>query len=308
MIASDRARRSGARHGLRAGITDVRAWLAAAGLALYVILRLAYSTFYQPLGVSPEDLGFGYLDILSQAAVGFVVLVLVFGLLFVPIGVLLFIDVVLVAALVKTVWSLVREVGSWLKGLIRRGAKRTGGDKPQAEGGSPDAASEESSAGSPFVGDSAAGLLESEPSEQPASNGEACDRSPKMAGAPRRAAVGRWVGVGYIAVVCVLVAAVTILQAGADRRAVERGEPRFPTLMGFRIASWGAHRATVKAVAENSRPDVAALEAVCLLYLGTHDGTVFLYDPRSHATVRVPAASVLVDIHKSGTCSVEARR
>ena len=111
MIASDRARRSRARHGLRVGITDVRAWLAAAGLALYVILRLAYSTFYQPLGVSPEDLGFGYLDILSQAAVGFVVLVLVFGILVRSARCsLIFIDVVLVVALVKTVWSLARGV------------------------------------------------------------------------------------------------------------------------------------------------------------------------------------------------------
>lgn len=56
-------------------LSDVRAVLLLAGLVLYVVLRVAYARFYAPFGLSPDDLGLGYVDLLAQAAVATVVVV-----------------------------------------------------------------------------------------------------------------------------------------------------------------------------------------------------------------------------------------
>jgi len=286
MIAAGSARASGARHRGWAGIADARAWLAAAGLLLYALLRLAYSTFYQPLGVSPEELGFGYLDILAQAAVGFVVLVVVFA-------VLAAVTAAELAVLGAILFSAGRAIWEVVKLLVRhQGAARDRDERNVRGETSADVASDENSGG---------GAVEPDASEQPASTGEAGDGVQQRTAARRTR--GAWrVGAGVASIACVLVAGLLILQAAADRRAVERGEPRFPTFAGIRIASWGAHRATVTAAVQNPPREVVALEALCLLYLGTHDGTAFLYDPRARETLRIPSASVLIHIHESGTC------
>jgi hypothetical protein len=281
--------------------------LATAGLAVYVILRLAYSAFYEPLGVNPEDLGFGYLEILAQAAVGFVGLVLAVGILLVLNAVLIYVNLKLWVAFAEVLWSLVRDVLSGLAGLIRHPGTRGDGDGPKGEDGYRESSSAEPSAGGPSVQHSASGALQPDASPKRRSPGEAGDGPSQRAAARPIAHAWRW-RAGYISVVCVLIAAVLILQAVGDRRAVQSGEPRVPTVMGLRIASWGAQRATLKAVAENPRQELVALEALCLLYLGTHDGTVFLYEPRGHETLRVPAASVVVHIHESGTCRVGPSR
>jgi hypothetical protein len=51
-------------------VTDVRTVLAVLGLLLYGVLRVAYSRFYGELGLAPDDLGLGYLELLVQSAVG----------------------------------------------------------------------------------------------------------------------------------------------------------------------------------------------------------------------------------------------
>lgn len=40
------------------------------GLFIYALLRISYSLFYGRFGVSPEEVGLGFAEILSQAAVG----------------------------------------------------------------------------------------------------------------------------------------------------------------------------------------------------------------------------------------------
>jgi hypothetical protein len=42
----------------------------AVGLALFVVLNLASTAVYAPLGVTPADVGLGYADLLAQSAVG----------------------------------------------------------------------------------------------------------------------------------------------------------------------------------------------------------------------------------------------
>lgn len=73
--------------------TDARTVLAVLGIVLYAVLRIAYSVFYSNFGLTPDDLGLGYLDLLIQSAVGTVMLLMA---------------MFIVAALVVTVY-----VGIW---------------------------------------------------------------------------------------------------------------------------------------------------------------------------------------------------
>ena len=56
-------------------LSDLAGMLAFAGLILYVLLWVGYVRFYAPFGLSPADLGLGYVELLAQAAVGAIVLV-----------------------------------------------------------------------------------------------------------------------------------------------------------------------------------------------------------------------------------------
>jgi hypothetical protein len=49
--------------------------LTALGFILYGLLRIGYELFYRPFGVAPDEVGFGYGQILSQSATGAVVLI-----------------------------------------------------------------------------------------------------------------------------------------------------------------------------------------------------------------------------------------
>ena len=57
--------------------TDARTVLAVLGIVLYAVLRIAYSLFYNNFGLTPDDLGLSYLDLLIQSAVGTVILLMV---------------------------------------------------------------------------------------------------------------------------------------------------------------------------------------------------------------------------------------
>lgn len=49
--------------------------LTIAGVCLYILLRRAYAEFYDAFGLTPEDLGFGYVEILGRSvgAISFIV-------------------------------------------------------------------------------------------------------------------------------------------------------------------------------------------------------------------------------------------
>jgi hypothetical protein len=53
---------------LGAWLPHLAAIAGLVGLIAYVVLRIVYATFYDPLGVRPEEVGLGYLELLSQSA------------------------------------------------------------------------------------------------------------------------------------------------------------------------------------------------------------------------------------------------
>src|SRR4051812_41637334 len=60
---------------------DVSGALLWMGILAYGLLRLAYEKFYDTFGVSLNELGIGYVQLLSQGAVGLTVLFLFSGLM-----------------------------------------------------------------------------------------------------------------------------------------------------------------------------------------------------------------------------------
>lgn len=51
------------------GLKPSLAWLAPAGLVLYVFLRIPFAIYFERLGSSPEDAGYGYTQLLAQSSV-----------------------------------------------------------------------------------------------------------------------------------------------------------------------------------------------------------------------------------------------
>jgi hypothetical protein len=62
---------------LRDSLSSISALLAVAGVAIYGVLNLGYSRFYDALGLDPSDVGLNYVSVLARAS-GFVVGMLLF--------------------------------------------------------------------------------------------------------------------------------------------------------------------------------------------------------------------------------------
>lgn len=54
------------------------------GIFSYALLRISYDLFYQPFGIRIEELGIGYAELLSQALIGFVLLLAIFLMVWIP--------------------------------------------------------------------------------------------------------------------------------------------------------------------------------------------------------------------------------
>jgi hypothetical protein len=62
--------------------SDPRTGITVLGLLLYAVLRVSYVMFYESFGLTPDALGWGYLDLLGQAAVAVVGLTVLMGACF----------------------------------------------------------------------------------------------------------------------------------------------------------------------------------------------------------------------------------
>jgi hypothetical protein len=267
-----------ARGPLSGWLTDGRTVIALVGVLLYAVLRVAYSTFYGRFGLTPDDLGLGYVELLVQAAVGVVALIAVY--------------VVLIGAFLGF------YVGMWGRG-----------GEPQEPGWGDSLGVRARVAIVVGTVCLAAVLVVAGVMSWFAAEGVFASLTflglltlylptglrrieAGLAGAHR----ARWRAMLVLAgLVALLAPTVTLLeQATGDAARVHGGRPAAPTFLGFRLASWGAHRAAV-AWTGPARPDgTHSLQDRCFMFLGQSDGTDFLYEPGTDAVVRAPAASVVV--------------
>jgi hypothetical protein len=289
MLAAARGRQSAVRRWPRL-TPDIRTALALLGLVAYAVLRIAYSVFYNRFGLSPDDLGLSYVDLLVQSAVGTSVLLLL-----------------VVAGASILFAELVGVVAIW--GDLRRTFKS---DSEPPPGGAVTVLLSLVVLGSVVAGaiglHALAGILLTIGTLTLA--GWATIRggiiivhgvSSKDSG---RVAHTRWwrrfVAAAVMLAVAIAIAGL-IAQASSDASHVYEGRPASFTVLGVRVTSWGAERATVSWTSNQVAPDLQPLAGRCLMYLGQSGATNFLYRPDTHEVVRIPMAVSTVHI-RPPTC------
>lgn len=260
---------------LAAALSDVRAVLAVVGLVLYIVLRVAYDRFYRPLGLSPDDLGLSYFELLAQSAIGAVAVLTFWGLVML---VALAVDIGsegvelgarVVAAMVLWVLFVVLGVLTDSPVLLY----------PPVAGAVVTAA---------ILGVRGISRIRS-----------------------ARLAERRWHWVLTAAVIGIFGAGghTLITKANDDARSVRDGRWAQPAMFGVRFTSWGAEAAKLSWTTNNVDPTLRSLADSCVMYLGESDGTLFVYSPRTPgpATFRVPATAATVRIFPRASCTSNGR-
>lgn len=284
--------------------TDARTVLAALGVVLYAVLRIAYSLFYDSFGLTPDDLGLGYLDLLIQSAVGTVILLIV---------------VFVIAALVAAVFvGLIGRIRTASHDL-RRGQQPTGPSeserppaKQESENGTPPPDGQRGRRlgaviGSVAVAVAAIVLVAVLVGQQVFSLSvfviamvwallvgiRLIHRGLTGETGGNRA---RWLwGLAAIALATLGFAILLLLlRAESDAARVQLGHASSFTVLGFRVTTWGAEDATVSWTSNQIAADLRPLAGRCLMYLGQSNGTAFLYLVSTHEVFRVPTAVVVV--------------
>jgi hypothetical protein len=264
-------------------LTDPRTALAVLGLALYAVMRVAYGRFYESFGLSPDDLGLSYLELLAQSALGAVVLAALFALS-VPAGpgaahlmeraevnplAAVLVGVVLVALLIAglTVAPALKYIA--LAGWFALFATSI-------------------AMGVPVI----RSWLAREPS-----------------GPYAGAAWLRPLVIGLAATIPLVVALTLIQGAAGGARDVRDGRSAHFSFFGIRLTSWGAEAATLSWTADDVAAELRPLGARCVMYLGQADGTLFVYSPHSTArpTHRIPAGIATVRIVPGARCRAGTR-
>lgn len=274
-------------HGTGAHLSDLRNLLALLSIGLYAILRIAYVRFYAPFGLSPDDLGLGYVELLAQAAIGAVLLIVVIGTVLslfgfavyglstlnkrpaisaltsvlVVLSVLLVVGAGLVYGLLGGLVVFLSLIVLWLVGLAVVGAGQTVTNLSLARY------------------DSTRNLVR--------------------------------IGFACATVVAVIIAGRVMISAAsrdADRIATD-ARTTHPSLFGVRLTSWGAEAATLSWTTDKIDARLRPLARRCVMYLGQSNSTVFVYDAAApHLTYRLPAGAVALRVLPlASRCDVNER-
>jgi hypothetical protein len=295
--------------------TDVRTVLAVLGIVLYAVLRIAYSVFYSNFGLTPDDLGLGYLDLLVQSAVGTVIL---------------FMAVFTVVALVVAVYvGLIGHTSKKRSNLTRR--RRPAGSSTKR----PPSVKKDGESATSSSHDNPRRTVRAAPKLRNLRNLGYFALSvllivgifvgPKWLVLPavlfsmaQALPVGieriksglagehhnwwQWALVTIALVTVGLTTVYLLLRAKSDAIRVQDGQASSWTVQGFRITTWGAQDAMVSWTSDQIAADLRPLAGHCLMYLGQSNGTAFLYLVSSHEVFRVPTAAIVVRTQPAG-CS-----
>jgi hypothetical protein len=291
--------------------SDPKTGITVVGLLLYAVLRISYVIFYESFGLTPDDLGWGYLDLLGQAAVALVGLTVLTGA-----GIALYFVVFRVglAGLLSVVKD--NDADGTLKGNAEGRKREDPGPRRAERAGAQPAGERRRRRFASGLGAAAAlvavaiyvwSLGFGGPLHTVAVVGTYC-----FVGAFWILACAHWfIGLDEparrrldrqlvrtlaIAMVAafVVVAVLLVAQAAVDAQAVREGRSARPTALGMRMASWGAERATLRWISQAAAAKFPGIEAQCLMYLGKSDGTAYFYRPQTKETLRLPASDVAV--------------
>ena len=295
-------------------LTHAKTALALLALLTYAVLRVVYGRFYGAFGLSPDDLGLGYAELLAQAALAMAALVVVQAFVVTFLVVLWIGMLVELIPDVRRVWARVRgrdvpareedETPEWVfltlvgaflfvvaLGIALGNSAIAGyGLLSIVIGGLVVS----------YVGLVARGVIQI----RRGVGGELTLQGRSMT-------VWWRAGVAAIVVAVTVAATVTlVLAADDDVDAVRDGRSAHFTRLGVRLVSWGAEPATIAWTSAGTGGELRSLANECLMYFGQHDGTLLLYSPhaRQPATHRVPASLATVSIAPGKRCRRGANR
>lgn len=319
--SAERARDGGSR-GLAAWLADKPLeTLGLLGVLAFGLLRFAYGQFYGRLGVSPEDVGLGYAEILGQAAVGLLLIFLLLaGLSLAYLVVFWFWALLLgrfwglgrriahdvrqeprllrwylpglaILALATVVFVVLPDWVAWtviavvlLFGVVAAARDRRR-DDPMRGGARPSDPGGDQPASPAHTGAVPAADVraaeQAAPEARPSAHGK-----PVLAG-------WRWAGAGTAA--AVLTSGVVLVAAGvADARAVGRGQPVGPFDRGWLpFPPWSAQRVEARWLDPGVPGRMDLADRDCLMLLGDADGLAVFYDAESDQPMRIPATSII---------------
>jgi hypothetical protein len=304
--------------------------LTIIGLVTYSLLRLAYSVFYDQLGLEPEDVGLGYGGILSQSITGLVFLVVLFALVgLVVIGVSFLIGlaaVLIVGILTSIVNSLLAKmpagVRDWLTtpgpgnaySIVLTILLAIAGIQFAWGYGGPIFVGlvERSALGSLL---SAAQGFSSVVAQLPTPVLVLTPMSgipwlliawnryyPPREVHPIKPSIERGVAITGLVLIGLSTVAMFLAIAASDGEAVSRGTARHASVFGVRIAGWGGDPATVT-WSSTAPQSSQAYGHDCLMYIGQVADTILLYDVTTQVTLRVSAQTATVALEgKRSSC------
>jgi hypothetical protein len=270
----------------------VTALLSLAGLGFYALLRVAYMRFYAPFGLSPDDLGLGYAQLLAQAAIGVILLLAAAGLVI----------ALLVGLYVKVLtWIGLAHLVELFSDRLRRWIWSRGFQRALAVVGILVAILVAAGCAVGLYGYRVIALL-----ILVAAGSAGLRRIWQGVMGARAGPVNWWRrGVAVIVVLAFAAAADMFIEtADQNAKATRNGQPGHPAWYGIQLTTWGSDAATLAWSTESVDPAIRYLASSCLMYLGESDGTLFVYLPDSPgpATFRIPASAATVRVIPGRRC------
>ena len=270
---------------------DVSGGLLLTGVLTYGLLHLAYAKFYNNFGVSLDELGIGYPQLLSQGAAGFAVLLL-FSLL--TVGASIFIW----GALISDIWASMSR-SKTLKRLLGF-LKRPSGQWVLVVSG----------AALFFWGPAwlrvilllvlalygLVPILRRTYASGDSSSSHASGDSSSSHASASPAPPSRRLTVAILAttVIAVLLAGVTLIVAAqGDAAMIKKGKVPVSGLP-LSVSSWGARDAVLIPLTPTAEKAYASVAGHKLMYLGASQNRFILFDVDKQRTIRIPSRDLVV--------------
>jgi len=267
--------------------------LALLGLFLYGILRVNYSIFYGNLGLTPEVMGLGYADLLTQSLA---------GLALIAVGLLLFMVIFFVRVIAWGLYETKSEAGKEALAVKQPSTSSRG---RHIEWFVTIAialgllyflvTSLYSSEGivNPFALQAALSLI-----LLYALRAGTYDPSPRQQELFRlvKRRYARALGV-YSLIAVITVLAILPILAISDSNEVKHGRSSHFTVFGIPILSWGGDPVVMLWLEGNSPGGWDSGKSRCLIYLGQANGAAILYDVAQQHPIQLPASKVEVRLN-----------
>jgi hypothetical protein len=237
---------------------QIAAAVAVAGIVLFAPRLLAATTFYNTLGVGPDDVGIGFTDALGQAAVVSTVWV---------VGAFALVLVAMATFLAGVVGLFLLALSLW---LVARPAALT-----------------------PTLRRTKAPRIE----EFVSSTDERLESSAERLRHPFRKKKhrARFLVAGLAAFAVVALQIAIIGWAWVEGKKAEDGMPTGPLrVFGTTLLDVRAERVTIAPTGGESQANAITRRSGCLFYLGQGHETTVLYDGTNRESIRIPSSSIVV--------------